>query len=152
MFSAVQFDVSDPDWDSIAESYAELWPLICDAANAYLSEYPTRADRANRLRIHVRPDSGTLYFAFTGPKPFYGEVASIVCPFLERSYYELPNDDTFDAAHDELLACVFRTLSSSAMDESARNAIDSLCRDHEITVSVLQYDDDETERELLASA
>lgn len=152
MFSAVTLDIPDSDWDSIAVRFATIWPKICKAANAYLTEYATKANRSERLRVYIRPDSGMLFFALTGSRQFYGEVASVNISYVERCYYGIRDNEAFEESHNALMLRVARMLSSSITNYTARNAITALCTDRQITITLSEYDDDETERELFAAS
>jgi hypothetical protein len=148
MFSVTISHRPGLDWDSIASSLAKIWPNICEAAEKYLSEYPHKATQTDRLRIYIRPDSGMLHLACTGPKSFYGAVASVEIPYVERCYFDLPRDDKFDTKHDALIQRLIRMLSETINTDTAWDVLTSLCTDRQIVITTSEYDDDETERPL----
>jgi hypothetical protein len=152
MFSAITSHLPGGNWDSISASLAEIWPSICEAAKRYLTAYPHKVSRTDRLRIYIRPDSGMLYFAYSGPKPFYGEVAAVEISYIEQCYYDLPEGDAFDFEHGALIQRSIRMLSETIDTDSLWDALTSLCANRQVVITTSEYDDDETERPLFPIA
>jgi hypothetical protein len=134
----VEASIAATEWPLIADSLRQIWPSVCAAARAYLAYFPHRASTTDRLRVHLRPDSGNVFFAVcaTPPRDFYGEVASVNIPFLESEYFKLVGDRSETGhEHDELMMRLASAIKSSCFAEMSP-----------LTVTIVEYDDLETER------
>jgi hypothetical protein len=106
----------------------------------------------------VRPDSGKLDIGWNGPRPFNGHIAQIKIPQLEYEWYELPkpddgdtpaNREAFDRGTESLFNKAIATIASSLRGGLANAEMKSLVSDHNIRVTIIEWDDMETERDLL---
>jgi hypothetical protein len=130
--------VSETDWELISASLGQIWPSICNATRGYLADFPQRAADADRLRVYVRPDSGSLYFAVSAspPRNFYGEVACVAIPHVESEYYKLPrSENEFEQAHQSLMLRLMSAVKTSCSFELSP-----------LPLTFVEYDDLETER------
>jgi len=88
----------------------------------------------------MRPDSGCVYFAVSPapPRDYYGEVASIAIPYVETEYFRLSRaDDDFERGHSSLLLQLASAIKISCSPDLSP-----------LAVTILDYDDLETERPL----
>lgn len=149
MFSPINFDLSEFTWNSLAVRCAECWPSICDSVEAFLIEYPTKGKHINRLRIHLRPDTGLLLFALAGNHKTYCEISSIKSEFLEQQYHKILGGEEFDVCHGNLIENVIAILSATTNNEVVRTSIKNMRDRHHLIITALEYDDEETEREII---
>ena len=135
---SVAASVTSTQWPLIGDALREFWPSVCAAARAYLAYFPQRALAADRLRIYLRPDSGSVYFAVCPgpPRDHYGEVACFTIPHVESEYFRLLSaDEAFERGHSSLMSRLVCAIKNACSPELSPLAI-----------TIVEYDDLETER------
>jgi hypothetical protein len=144
MFTPYSISIDDNDWTEIECRFSHAWPWICNAAREYIHEYRRR--RPDRIRLYIRPDCGTVFFAFDSGKSYYAEIASIVIRRLENDYFSSP---VTEEQHVALIARVERAIEVSARDAMALAAIRALVEEFGLFFVIVEYDDLEMERGVL---
>jgi hypothetical protein len=156
-FTPLSIEIAETDWSTISPAIANAWPQICAAARRYLELLKERRV-VDRLCVYVCPDSGKLDIGWNGPRPFNGHIAQIKIPQLEYEWYELPGRDdrdtpvdreAFERGIESLFDKAIATIASSLRGGLANAEMKSLVSDHNIRVTIIEWDDMETERDLL---
>lgn len=151
MFTPFALTASSSTWSEIRDELAPLGQMICEAADAYLAEYPHKHRRPDCLSLHFWPDRGTVYAVLVGPKKFRGNIGTVMIPRLEREYYDLPPadgsaDNAFDAAHDALMERVREAIHRVLALPSSADCLSRLRSTLGMRIVTVEYDDIETER------
>ena len=143
------------DWSDVVPQLAGAWTVVAQAVEEYLRSKPDWA--WDRLRTYARFESGLLW---PSPEPLVLErcanVVGIQIRCLEELYYELPDTDedppAFDRAHDLMSRRVAEALKESALRPEARAAVSAMQRLRAHPLTLVEYDDMETEQTILTAA
>jgi hypothetical protein len=152
MFKPFTLTIESSDWPIIADEIAKAGPRICEAAYGYLAEYPHRHRRPDRLRVQIRPDCGTVRIVLAGPKLFQGEIGVVTISRLEADYFDLPtatdSGDAFETGHRQLIERCCQALRHSLAAGIGAECFKQLCSTFSLRLTILEYDDLETEQEI----
>jgi hypothetical protein len=153
MFTPFAVTTGSSAWPEIQAELASFGPMICQAAEAYLAEFPHRQRRPDRLSLHLRPDCGTLYIVLAGSGMSRAEIGAVTIPRLEQDYYDLPRTDgaignAFGVEHDALTERVRKLIYHVLSLPGAADCLRRLCSRFGLRIVTVEYDDDETEREV----
>jgi hypothetical protein len=153
MFTPFAVTAGSSAWPEIQSELAPLGAMICRAAEAYLAEFPHRERRPDRLSVHLRPDCGTLYVALVGPRKFRAEIGAVTIPQLERDYYDLQRTDgasgsAFEVEHDTMMQNARELILHVLSLPGSTTCLRELCSTFGMRIVTVEYDDDETEREV----
>lgn len=154
MFTPFTLTIESSDWPIIAEEIAKAGPRICEAAGAYLAEYPHQHRRPDRIRVHIRPDCGMLRIMLAGPKLFQGEVGIVTIPHLEVAYFGLPaanrsGGDGFEAGHRQPMERCRQAIRHAWAIGVGAECFRQLCSTFSLRLTILEYDDFGTEQTIV---
>jgi hypothetical protein len=156
-FTPLSIEIAETEWSTISPAISHAWLEICAAARHYL-ELLKEKRVVDRLCVYVCPDSGKVDIGWNGPRPFNGHIAQIKIPQLEYEWYELPrpedgdtlvDTEAFERGTEILFNKAIATIASSLRGGLANAEMQSLVSDHNIRVTIIEWDDMETGRDLL---
>ena len=142
---------SGTTWEKVAR---EVPPLLTEAFKAFTAWCERAEPELDRIRVFVRFDGGRFGLVAVDKSKDAIEGAPVYwvsVPTLEKLYYELPNpeDGAFDAAHRKMERQFTAQLRKWLAARSASAAIAALGRCRRFRITLIDYDDRETERTIL---
>jgi hypothetical protein len=158
-FTPLSIKIAETDWSVISRAISDAWPEVCATARRYLDLIKEKRV-VDRLCIYVCPDSGKLDIGWNGPRPFNGHVAQVMIPQMEFEWYELPKLDDRDthvntAAFEQGAEALFNkakaAIALSLKGGRANAEVQSLVGDDNFRVTIIEWDDIETELDLFAA-
>lgn len=159
-FTPLSIKIADTDWSAISQAISDAWPEICATARRYL-ELIKEKRVVDRLCIYLCPDSGKFDIGWNGPRPFNGHIAQVMIPQMELEWYQLPKPDDRDSHVDteafeqeaEALFNKAKTAIASSLKGGRANAeVQTLVGDSNFRVTIIEWDDMKTERDLFAAS
>jgi hypothetical protein len=144
-------DVEALDCSELESRLAPAWPLVAEAVKQRVQT--KQPHEFVHLRLYVRYESGLIWFSLEGQKPTrHVTVAGVKLACLEALYYRLPDGaedmDGFEQAHAILVDLIQNALRHSTVMPEAKEALKQLQAWLPMPITLVDYDDLETERPL----